>query len=63
MHMEDIWVVRFANSEISSGTAIYTTVLYLIYTLIVLNTLNPLNAVLMMTPGSCGCQCSSFTSV
>lgn len=56
-------VVRFANSEISSAIAIYTTILYLIHTLIVLKTLNPLNAVLMMTPGSCGCQRNSLTSV
>lgn len=33
------------------------------HTLIVLNTLNPLWAVLIMTPGSWGCQCNSLMSV
>ena len=33
-----------------------------IYTLIVRKTLKPLAAVLMMTPGICGCQCNSLIS-
>ena len=49
--------------KLTSEVVNYIIFICPIYTLIVLKILNPLNAVLMMTPGSCGCQCSSLTSV
>ena len=36
---------------------------FLVQTLIVLNTLKPLCAVLIITPGHCLCQCISFMSL
>lgn len=41
---------------------IIVILLSLVYTLIVLKMLKPFWAVLKMTPGNCGCQCSSLIS-
>lgn len=60
------WIWGYMSGKViklTSEVVNYIIFICPIYTLIVLKILNPLNAVLMMTPGSCGCQCSSLTSV